>query len=335
MGCSLTATSRAATMSRSMLSGNSGRIACPSPTTRSRLAASSPSMRCRPIPPRARGGRSPKWSRARRLSPPGAEDCYRTKASENLRNASMIRFLKIFCAAGFLVLLVNNILSISGWSESRAVYDDVCYLRQAHLFERFGLGGIDTDIARDDDHYLRDKLKEIEFKQWDDLTMAPCHTLMPKSGRRVLQYPPGTGFVLSLFSAGFQVRPLYVLTTLVVTAFSLLAITRALTIVQLTLVAAFGDSALYLMINPTKASYSMAPTMIVCALAGFLTAKLFSSTASRERLWLALAIGLVIGLSANFRLPNLLLSAGYCVFFLGAFLRARSKDMFLEGFAFG
>ena len=71
----------------------------------------------------------------------------------------MIKFLKIFCAAGFLVVLVNNIVSMSGWTESRAVYDDICYLRQAHLFERFGLGGIDTDIARDDDHYLQDKLR--------------------------------------------------------------------------------------------------------------------------------------------------------------------------------
>ena len=220
---------------------------------------------------------------ARSLSPPGAEDCYRAKVSETQRSASMIKFLKIFCAAGFLVVLVNNIVSISGWTESRAVYDDICYLRQAHLFDRFGFGGIDTDIARDDDHYLRDKLKEIDFKTWDEPTTAPCHTFIPASGKRVLQYPPGTGFVLSLFRAGFQVIPLYILTTIVAVGFSLFAITRASTVAQLTLVAAFGDSAIYLMINPTKASYSMAPTMIVCVAAGFLSAKLFASNSSRER----------------------------------------------------
>jgi hypothetical protein len=247
----------------------------------------------------------------------------------------MVRFLKIFCAAGFIVVLINNIMSISGWTESRAVYDDICYLRQAHLFERFGLGGIDTDIARDDDHYLRDKLKEIDFKTWDDPTTAPCHTFMPVSGKRVLQYPPGTGLVLSRFPAGFQVIPLYILTTIVAVGFSLFAITRASTVAQLTLVAAFGDSAIYLMINPTKASYSMAPTMIVCVAAGFLSAKLFASNSSRERLWLVMIVGLLIGLSATFRLPNLLLSAGYCLFFLGAFLLARSKETFLEGLAFG
>ena len=40
---------------------------------------------------------------------------------------------------------------MSRWSESRGVYDDICYLRQAHLFQRFGLRGINTDIAFDDD----------------------------------------------------------------------------------------------------------------------------------------------------------------------------------------
>jgi hypothetical protein len=247
----------------------------------------------------------------------------------------MIKFLKIFAAAGFLVVLWSNVTSISGWTEGRGVYDDICYLRQAHLFERFGLGGLDTDIARDDDHYLRNKLKEIEFKTWDDPTTAPCHTLMPGSGKRVLQYPPGTGFALSLFPAGFQVIPLYVLTSIVAVAFSLFAITRASTIAQLTLVAAFGDSAIYLMINPTKASYSVAPTMIVCALAGLLTVRIFIAASLRERLLFTVVVGLLLGLSVNFRLPNLLLSAGYGVYFLTAFVLVRSQATLLQGFLFG
>ena len=37
---------------------------------------------------------------------------------------------------------------MSRWNESRGVYDDICYLRQAHLFQRFGLDGFDTDIVR-------------------------------------------------------------------------------------------------------------------------------------------------------------------------------------------
>ena len=64
----------------------------------------------------------------------------------------------------FLILL-SNIWTISHWNESRGVYDDICYLRQAHLFQRFGLDGLNTDIARDDDHYLSSKLKGIGFAQ--------------------------------------------------------------------------------------------------------------------------------------------------------------------------
>jgi hypothetical protein len=245
-----------------------------------------------------------------------------------------MKFLKIFCAVGFLVVLVSNIWSISGWIEARGVYDDICYLRQAHLFERFGLGGIDTNIAFDDDHYLKNKMKEIGYSEWNDLKRMPCHTLTPSADKYVLQYPPGTGFVLSLFPAGFQVIPLYVLTSVVAVGLLLLALTYASTLYRLMLVAAFGDCAIYLMINPTKASYSVAPTMIVCALAGFLTAKLFMGQ-PRHRLVLWALVGLLIGLSVNFRLPNLLLAAGYCLYLAGAFLLARSKETFQQGLSFG
>ena len=105
----------------------------------------------------------------------------------------------------------------------------------------------------------------------------PATPGFPETGKYVLQYPPGTGFILALFPAGFQVIPLYALTSVVAVGFSLIALTYAVTFYRLLLVTAFGDSAIYLMINPAKASYSVAPTMIVCALAGFLTAKLFKA----------------------------------------------------------
>lgn len=73
-----------------------------------------------------------------------------------------LKLFKILCGIGFLALLVSNVWTISKWTESRGVYDDICYLRQAHLFERFGLRGIDTNIAYDDDDYLKEKLKAID-----------------------------------------------------------------------------------------------------------------------------------------------------------------------------
>ena len=249
------------------------------------------------------------------------------------RRPTVVHYSRI---AGYLIcflILASNVWSISGWNESRGVYDDVCYLRQAHLFQRFGLGGLDTDLARDDDHYVSAKLKEIGFADWNNPARAPCHSLMPATQKRVLTPPPGTGFALALFPAGFQVIPLYVLANVTIFAFAVFGIFRARGPALLMLAAFFAYAAIYLMINPTKASYSMAPTMLVCALAGYLTAKLFSGRA-RRRLLLTALIGLLIGLSVNFRLPNLLLSSGYFLFFLVAFLSARSRDTFLQGAAF-
>ena len=246
-----------------------------------------------------------------------------------------MKYLKALCGVGFFVVLVSNVWSISGWTEIRGVYDDICYLRQAHLFQRFGLDGLDTNISRDDDRYLAEKLKAIDFQTWSDTTTAPCHTLMPKMKKLVMQYPPGTGFVLALFPSGFQVIPLYVLASVVAFGFALVAITYASTVYSLMLVAAFGDAVIYLMINPTKASYSMAPTMMVCVLAGFLTSKLFVKEGRRHRLVLSALIGLLIGLSVNFRLANLFLSAGYFLFFFVSFLLSRNRETSLQGMSFG
>lgn len=245
-----------------------------------------------------------------------------------------LKLFKILCGIGFLALLVSNVWTISKWTESRGVYDDICYLRQAHLFERFGLRGIDTNIAYDDDDYLKEKLKAIGFAEWNIAARTPCHTHMPAADKYVLQYPPGTGFALAMFPAGFQVIPLYVLSNLVILAFVLLALARARDPASLTLSAVFGFAALYLMINPNKASYSVPPTMMVCAAAGFLTARLLVAR-ERHAVLLAAAIGLLIGISVNFRLPNLFLAAGYCLYLAGAFLLARSRQTFLQGLAFG
>jgi hypothetical protein len=155
-------------------------------------------------------------------------------------------------ACGFLCFLVlaSNVWSMSRWSEARGVYDDICYLRQAHLFQQYGLGGLDTDISRDDDHYLAEKLKAINFPTWSDPATVPCHTLMPATNKRVMQYPPGTGLVLALFPRGFQVIPLYVLSTVIVFGFALLGISYARTRSSIWLTAGFGCLAIYLMINP-------------------------------------------------------------------------------------
>jgi hypothetical protein len=245
-----------------------------------------------------------------------------------------MKSLKAICALLCLLLLASNVWSMLHWNEARGVFDDVCYLRQAHLFQRFGLGGFDTDMSRDDDGYLTSKLKAIEFPTSGDVTTAPCHTTIPATGKRVIQYPPGTGIVMALFPEGHQVVPLYVSASVVVFIFALAGILLARTTSSIAMAGVLGLLAIYLMINPSKASYSMAPTMAVCPIAGFLTPQLMTA-AERSRLMIAVALGLLLGLSVDFRLPNLFLASGYFVFFLVAFLSSRKLASLVEGFCFG
>ncbi len=240
--------------------------------------------------------------------------------------------LKTLWGVLLVLVLASNVWSMSRWNESRGVFDDVCYLRQAHLFQRFGLGGFDTDISRDDDHYLQSKLKEIGFPGG---AAAPCHTPMVVTGKLVLQYPPGTGLVLALFPGGHQVVPLYISASLVILAFALLAIFYARSAAATSIAGAFGCLAIYLMINPSKASYSMAPTMAICAAGGYLTARLFAREEPRRRIWLILLLGFLLGLSVDFRLPNLFLVAGYVLPFLLELLSSRQMRPILEGAGFG
>ncbi|MGY4502689.1 hypothetical protein ACVWYH_006646 [Bradyrhizobium sp. GM24.11] len=231
-----------------------------------------------------------------------------------------------------LAILASNIATMSRWSEARGVYDDICYLRQAHLFQRFGAGGLDTNAVRDDDRYFEGKLKEIGFAEWKDPIRWPCHNPMP-DGKVVSQYPPGTGFLLALFPQGHQVVPLYIAASLIVCGLALSGIAMARTLPSILGAGVFGALAVYLMVNPAKASYSVAPTMALCAVAGFLTA-LWLARGRRSVLLIAL-IGLLLGASVNFRLPNALLAAGYFLFLGIPFLWTRSLATFVQGLAFG
>jgi hypothetical protein len=245
-----------------------------------------------------------------------------------------MRAVKVFFSIVFLAILASNIRLTSHWSESRGVYDDICYLRQAHLFQRFGWQGLDTSLARETDGYLAAKLRSIDFPNWNEPTRAPCHTQTADGSKWVMTPPPGTGFVLALFPEGFQVVPLYMLANAIVAGLALFGMWRAQEKVGLTLAALLGALSIYFMINPTKASYSMAPTMVVCALAGLFTARLFVDE-GRRRLLMVAAVGVLLGLSASFRIANVVLSAGYFLFFGLSFLIWRTRETFVSGLALG
>ncbi len=220
------------------------------------------------------------------------------------------RPFKIACGLVCLIVLASNLWTMRNWTERTGVYDDLCYLRQAHLFQRFGLGGFDTDIARDDDQFFATLAREIGFPEWNKPTRAPCHNLVKATGKIVIQYPPGTGILLAIFPSGFQRVPLYAAANFIIFLIALSAIWLARTPQAAVRSAGVGGLALYFMVNPAKASFSIAPTMAACALAGYLIVVMFTAGDRRARLIATTMTGLFLGLSVSFRLANLFLSAG-------------------------
>lgn len=129
--------------------------------------------------------------------------------------------------------------------------------------------------------------------------------------------------------------PLYATANIVVFLAALLAIWSARPPLAIVGSGVVGMAAIYFMINPSKASYSMAPTMIVCAVVGFLTAVLANHPKSPQRTIAAVAAGLLLGLAISFRLPNLLLSAGYFIVLLALAARSTKPDDVVRLVLFG
>ncbi len=139
---------------------------------------------------------------------------------------------------------------------------------------------------------------------------------------------------MAVFPSGHQVVPLFAVSTILIFLFANAALWSARSRAAIAAAIMFGCLAIYMMINPTKASYSMAPTMVACAVTGLLTA-LFLSDRNRQRISLAILLGLSLGIAVSFRLANLFLAAGYVIYFGVCFLERRDKGSLLRGLAFG
>jgi hypothetical protein len=75
--------------------------------------------------------------------------------------------------------------------------------------------------------------------------------------------------------------------------------------------------------------------MAVAAVVGYLTAILFRLGKAQQQMWVTALIGLLLGLSVNLRIPNLVLAAGFGGYFLLAFVAARNLKSLLQGALFG
>jgi hypothetical protein len=217
--------------------------------------------------------------------------------------------------------------------EDRGVYDNICYLRQAHLFRTNGLlGGLDTDLP--DARYIA-RIVEQSGLTGQFATSVPCHTSIPVTNKTVIQYPPGTGFLLSVFPDGAQATSLYLASSTIVFLLVCAFIGTARTRNAIITLGLLGGLTLYLMVNPAKATYSMAPTMPLCIALALATVRLFESKSAAAAISLAGTAGLIAGLAVDIRLSSALLTSGYAAVFATIFFRRPAFETFLKPAAFG
>lgn len=173
----------------------------------------------------------------------------------------------------------------------------------------------------------------VPVTRWDEAVAPHAHHYAPQSGYVVVQYPPGTGLVLSMFPQGeavYRLNRLIVWVFIVagVVAMAIGAWKRAWVSIGLVVLAL--SLGLMVLARLGALSFSinavLVPIFLTCV---FTLLALRLKTTDRKGLALlcALVAGLSLGLATMIRLPSFLLSAGFLVLLWPGFRNLKIKSL--------
>ena len=207
----------------------------------------------------------------------------------------------------------RGIRQFSGAVETPIACDDFGYLRQAQLFRQAGLlRGLDTEIGDAVTRALIGALKAsgLPPRGWQEPVAPHCHHYKPSVDKVVLQYPPGTGFLLAPWPEGQQSRIVARLSALFILAVLIAVMVRARS-AWVPVLAAGLAVICFVTLGRFGWSMSIGPSVAFAFALGYIAAARldFTDLQSGWR-WHALA-GLLLGLAADVRIPNLFMVAGF------------------------
>ena len=190
------------------------------------------------------------------------------------------------------------------------------YARQAELFRHNGLwGGLDTHIESAEVQQLIALAGSIfpDTKHWSEAIAPHGHHYNPAGKQVILQYPPGTGLVLSLFPERVALAYVFILgMTLVAAVFTaFIALYRPPGIVTVLAASLLALIAWTLSRPEAFASASIPITVSLIPLAAALSFAAFPGADDPGRKSLALMFGSLCGMLLSIRLPNAFLLAGF------------------------
>jgi hypothetical protein len=210
-----------------------------------------------------------------------------------------------------LVLWISLILGLRYQHDLEPNFcDPFGYARQAELFRQHGFwGGLDTAIDAPQSRLLVGAAKAAfpGSTAWFQSVGPLCHHYDPHTDKIILQYPPGTGMLLSLFPFAYAMPLLQIAGSLIVACLvTWLAISYRLS--KAATLAIAVSVALLFWVLARNLAYWSASIPVTLLLIPWIAA-LGAGLTTRPR-YAALLFGIVAGLLIMVRLPNALLLLG-------------------------
>ena len=144
-----------------------------------------------------------------------------------MRKSKNILFFSLLSSFIILFYQFNNIWVAIHEDAPISGCDSFGYARQAQLFRKSNnfFSALDTSINTDVQSVLNDwgKSTSIKYKDWYQMVAPHAHHFRNDSQKVILQYPPGTGWLLSFFQEN---KARHVLWILSFTAISYLFLAR-------------------------------------------------------------------------------------------------------------
>lgn len=187
--------------------------------------------------------------------------------------------------------------------------DSYGYLKQKQLFaDRGFVGGLNTAVSDSEASFLVSVASKINtnFLTWSEVVAPHCHHYDQTTKQIVLQYPPGTGLILSLLPANKELQSLSVLMVLSTVLLYLITNTLAFTLRHFVISSFICYVMLAVMIKFQVASYSIPVTMLMLPWIALLTYFL-KATTTLGNLSVALALGVLCGLLVDVRIASTLI----------------------------
>lgn len=236
----------------------------------------------------------------------------RTESSAiyNLYLNAQIRIVFAFCSS----LIILYYYAFNPPSIFAIGCDPFGYLRQASLFRALGpIKGLDTRIDDPDARFLIETAKSLSpsSESWGEAIAPHCHHYNEKTNAVILQYPPGTGFILSLFPKRASLQSAFTWgMSLAAACFVWATISsRGSWLATLATVAAMVATFAAMGVNDLTGSASIPVSIVLIPLCVFGVARAFPAR-SKPRPLIALLSGIACGALFAVRLPNFLLIVG-------------------------